>query len=106
VDASVGNVERGQPLYLVELEKFIKQRLESTGCQPTRGEDGREKLTSNCATWLCIDCCWDTYHLDEPDESLRVLVLVGNVWHSSFLQKRLRLLFEGVEGPVAIRLER
>jgi hypothetical protein len=62
VDASVGNVERVQPLYLVELEKFIKQRLESTGCQTTRGEEGREKLTSNCATWLCIDCCWDICH--------------------------------------------
>jgi hypothetical protein len=62
VDVSVGNVERVQPVYLVELEKFIKQRLESTGCQPTRGEAGGEKLTANCAAWLCIDCFWDICH--------------------------------------------
>jgi hypothetical protein len=88
-----------------------------------KGSDDRDKLTVNCATWFCIDCCWDICHhvltlskhhniatylidedslpklLDELDNSLRVLCLVKSPCHLPFLQQGLRPLFNVTERP-------
>ena len=64
--------------YLVQFQKRIKERLESTGHQLSLDvEDKKQKLTVNWVTWLCIDCCCDTY----PACQRFPAVAVSCLWH-------------------------
>jgi hypothetical protein len=111
------------PLYLVELPKFLKRRLELTGCQPApRCRQGKtHSQLHNLVVYRLLlghlppyvltlpePCDPGTYLIDEdrlpellnkPNDRLRVSRLVENPCHLPFLQQCLRPLPNVVEGP-------